>query len=76
MPHKGYQNISLKIETLVLLDEMPGKNRPEKIERLIKSASDRLSGQESPEAIAAHILKAWTREQKIELIVELVRSLS
>lgn len=79
MPSEGYKNVSLKEDLLLELDTMPGKSRSEKIERLIKGVSearDRLSETESPEAIASHILESWSKQQKIDLVLELVKSLA
>ena len=77
MPSEGYKNVSLKETLLAELDAIPGKSRSEKIERLIKSVTDgrdRL-GMESQDAITSCIVSKWSRQQKIDLIVEVVKSL-
>ncbi|HEY9798824.1 MAG TPA: hypothetical protein V6D25_00580 [Leptolyngbyaceae cyanobacterium] len=81
MPRPGYQNVSLKDETLALLDTMPGNSRPEKIERMIRSTNDALLRvgslpDEPPEAVIQYVLEqipSWDSNNILELAIALLK---
>jgi hypothetical protein len=81
MPNHGYQNVSLKIEVIAVLDTMPGKSRSEKIERMIKSTNDALLRvgslpDEPPEAVIQYVLDqipSWDSNNILELAIALLK---
>jgi hypothetical protein len=80
MPRKGYQAVTLKDELLEILDALPGGSRPEKLERLVRGASDALTRigslpDEPAEAVTQYVLgqiPEWNKKAVLELAIAIL----